>query len=432
MDYKYLCEIKNDFIDYLSTLITPNIYFCISGASKRSIELYNELQTRAKDKLTQFPEILDIFKMILSDVPHLNEAEIEKAYKDIKISSNCEYFDDLIRACFKSYVIFLTYNPSTENSKFSDPHYYKDFSIKNFIHKCYIESAKYFYENPEIFFKKDRKSKNYEIIRKCIELAIKETIPYNEIIKEYNEINQMKEQKLYYKNNMENIGIAVNNFMAKGQYGYRPNIKNIIEKSSSIHDFERPHDLSNQYEIENFINIENKASNNIKNNFIEKDDLSQLKGGNFILNTTTEITDKNNNVSNNTSVLFDRNKKKEMEVNKIMNKQTLNKINESNSKASSKTSSKASSKTSSNTNSELNSESEKKSNLKSDSEAKSTIKSSKVPLENNMSNTSYEHIIDQKNNNKKIEFIKNNINNKSEIFNKQSDFFNSLVSTVLK
>ena len=156
MDYKYLCEIKNDFIDYLSTLIIPNIYFCINGASKRSIELYNELQTRAKDKLTQFPEILDIFKMILSDVPHLNESEIEKAYKDIKISSNCEYFDDLIRACFKSYIMFLTYNPSTENSKFSDPQYYKNFSIKNFIHKCYIESAKYFYENPEIFFKKDR------------------------------------------------------------------------------------------------------------------------------------------------------------------------------------------------------------------------------------------------------------------------------------
>ena len=85
--------------------------------------------------------------MILSDVPHLNDAEIEKAYRDIKISSNCEYFDDLIRACFKSYVLFLTWDPKLEESMYTDNTIYNQIPIKDFIHKCYIISCDYFKEN---------------------------------------------------------------------------------------------------------------------------------------------------------------------------------------------------------------------------------------------------------------------------------------------
>ena len=320
MDYKHVVEIKNDFLDFFSRLITPNIYECLYGASKQSNQYYNNLIQISANNNIKIPDITDIFIQILSDVPHLNEAEIEKIYKDVKLYSNCTYFDDLVRACFKSYVIFLTFNPASENSKFCDSEYYKEFSIKNFIHKCYIESAKYFSENPEIFFRKNKKQEIYEIIRKCIEVALKNTIPYEEIIKEYFEINQQKEHKLFEKNNIHHIGRAVQDFMSKGQYGSRPNINNIIIDKSSTND-----DRSNQKEIEGFIDLEKNLNNDFIVEKVGSND--NLRGGNadYILNTEASKNEvlNNNSVSvesthiASTSQLFDRGKKIEAEVNAI-------------------------------------------------------------------------------------------------------------------
>ena len=328
MDYKHVVEIKNDFLDFFSRLITPNIYDCLYGASKQSQKYYNNLlEISANNSNIKIPDITDIFIQILSDVPHLNEAEIEKIYKDVKLYSNCTYFDDLVRACFKSYVIFLTFNPASENSKFTNSEYYKDFSIKNFIHKCYIESARYFCENPEIFFRKNKKQEIYDIIRKCIEIGLKNTIPYEEIIKEYFQINQMKEHKLFEKNNIHHIGRAVQDFMAKGQYGSRPHVNNLIIDKSSSND-----DKSNQRELESFIDVENqqnnqfivekiKSTNNSQNsqNSLNSNNFNNLKGGDFVLNTEASKEDVKNTDEVSTSLLFNRGKKIEAEVNAIRN-----------------------------------------------------------------------------------------------------------------
>ncbi len=91
--------------------------------------------------------------MCLDDVNDINNNGIENEYKKIKENSGCaDWFDNLIRATFKSYVLFLTWDPNTSNSKYSDNDFYDKISLKDFIHKCYIETCDFFKENPEIFF----------------------------------------------------------------------------------------------------------------------------------------------------------------------------------------------------------------------------------------------------------------------------------------
>ena len=83
--------------------------------------------------------------MCLNDVSGINNYEIENEYKRIKDKSGCaEWFDNLIKASFKSYVLFLTWDPKTSNSKYSENDLYDKISLKDFIHKCYIETCEYF------------------------------------------------------------------------------------------------------------------------------------------------------------------------------------------------------------------------------------------------------------------------------------------------
>ena len=56
----------------------------------------------------QNPGTITIFKMCLNDISGINNYEIENEYKRIKEKSNCaDWFDNLIKASFKSYVLFL-------------------------------------------------------------------------------------------------------------------------------------------------------------------------------------------------------------------------------------------------------------------------------------------------------------------------------------
>ena len=60
------------------------------------------------------------------------------------------------------------YDPTIENSTYKDNEIYNSLSIKDFIHRCYVESSEYFLDNCDLFVKKsDRKDKIYEIIKNC-------------------------------------------------------------------------------------------------------------------------------------------------------------------------------------------------------------------------------------------------------------------------
>lgn len=334
MDYKYLLECKNNLFDFLSSLIIPNIYSGISGMYEYSINMCKLLDEKHKyNKKLVNPGTITIFKLCLSDIPTLNNYEIENEYNNIKQNSGCStFFDDLVRACFKSHIILLTYNPITEKSIFSSSELYDNIIIKDYVHKCYIEVSNYFKENPELFLKKDKKKEIYQIIKECIEHAIKKSISnYDEILKEYLKINfevSKKEDKLSFNNIKE----MVNTMIGNQKYGGKPNINAIINSVST----------NNNEDFEHFINLNKGIINddNKEEDHRNKEEEYGKKGGNYesthnisgqnyILNTqsninSTIVTSAKNDISkggavDNTSGIIDINKKKDIEIDNILN-----------------------------------------------------------------------------------------------------------------
>jgi hypothetical protein len=348
MDYKYLLECKNNLFDFLSSLIIPNIYSGINGMYEYSVNMCKLLDEKHKyNKELVNPGTITIFRLCLSDIPTLNNYEIENEYNNIKQNSGCStFFDDLVRACFKSQIILLTYNPITEKSNFSSSELYDNIIIKDYIHKCYIEVSNYFKENPELFLKKDKKREIYQIIKDCIEHAIKKSIPnYDEILKEYLKINfevSKKEDKLSFNNIKE----MVNTMISNQKYGGKPNINAIINSVSTNNNEDFEHFINLNKGIINddkeVINADNKevinADNKEEHGKKEEDKTKvggnyesthNISGQNYILNTqsninSTIVTSVKNDISkgggvDNTSGIIDINKKKDIEIDNILN-----------------------------------------------------------------------------------------------------------------
>jgi len=267
MDFRYLTETKNEFNNFLCSILVPHLYNGISGMLEYSIHTYNMLEEKQKkNKNIQNPGIINIFKMCLNDVSGINNYEIENEYKRIKDKSGCsEWFDNLIKASFKSYVLFLTWDPKTSNSKYSENDLYDKISLKDFIHKCYIETCEHFKENPEIFLKKGSKKEIYDIIKNCIETGIRKTLPYNEIIQEYLKINFISstEDKEKNKKELDNIKSLLFRIMSQNKYGVRPIGKALVSDSSDEKYNEHQHNSdAGKMELEKFIDMENINKNN--------------------------------------------------------------------------------------------------------------------------------------------------------------------------
>lgn len=256
MDFRYLTESKNEFFNFLCEILIPNIYNGLYGMLEYSIDMYNKLEERRKrDKSINNPGIVSIFKMCLRDISTLNNLEIENEYKKIKQNCKCsEWFDELIRCTFKSHVLFLTYDPSIENSTYKDNEIYNSLSIKDFIHRCYVESSEYFLDNCDVFVKKsDRKEKIYEIIKNCINNSIRKTLPYNDILKEYMRINFTIEKKKEESTKLSDIKQMVYQMINKNKYGDKPLVNKLVQDSPSSSSYKGdPHD------VEEFINLEEK------------------------------------------------------------------------------------------------------------------------------------------------------------------------------
>jgi hypothetical protein len=116
---------------------------------------------------------------------------INREYKRILSSSNCDYFEDLIETVFITNIkILSSVQINTNNSiglNVNIP------SSVHFIHKCYIESAKEIYKNPYIFENSRHltpKEKHTNIrdslsyIENSINSAIRDLLPIRDILKQ--------------------------------------------------------------------------------------------------------------------------------------------------------------------------------------------------------------------------------------------------------
>ena len=258
MDYRYLVEAKNEFNNFLCGIITPHLYHGIKGMLKYSENVFNQIELKNKKGANiKNPGIIGIFKRTLEGISNLNNHEIEEEYLRIKNSSGCvDWFDNMVRAAFKSYVLFLTWDPKISNSKYSDNTIYDSIVIKDFIHKCYIISCNYFKDNSELFINKNSKKEIFDVLKMCIEMSIKKSLPYNQIINEYLNIEFDKIDNINSKE-IENIKSMVFNMMNQKKYGIRPEINNLIVEDTGDDDYVNLEDPEyKKTQLENFINQE--------------------------------------------------------------------------------------------------------------------------------------------------------------------------------
>lgn len=272
MDFRYLTETKEEFNKFLGGILVPHLYNGLSQLLEYSINMYNQIEERRKKNTRiQNPGILNIFKLCLNDIKTLNNYEIENEYKRIKETSGCaEFFDDLVRASFKSYILFLTWDPKTETSKFSDNKFYNNIQIKDFIHKCYIETCEYFKDYPEIFLKKNSRKEINDIIKSCIENSIKKTVPYHNIIQEYLQIEFDKSKENKNAKDIQFIKDMVNKIISENKHN-RPNIENLVISGGS----------SSNYQPENFNSNNSNNSNTITN---KNDEINYNEGSSNMTN----------------------------------------------------------------------------------------------------------------------------------------------------
>lgn len=191
---KNIVEIKNEYTTYLVDVLIPLIYEGIQSTYNYATEQCEKLDALSQtNQNIKNPGVLKIFQSCLKEIPSLSAAAIETETNRIKEYSRCsEWFDDLVKAVIKSYIVLLTYNATGKTCKLVDDRYHEKINVNEFIHKCYIECSVVFFNNPELMWTGHNnemlqtcKTISYNQIRQSILNAIQKMLPIKLILQEY-------------------------------------------------------------------------------------------------------------------------------------------------------------------------------------------------------------------------------------------------------
>jgi hypothetical protein len=146
-----------------------------------------------EDASTACPENeeLKIFQGFLKLIPHWSDSILKSEVKRILETSDCgaEILTELIEAVIRSNIMILG-NISRQEVEMI----MKDLNInlEQFVHNCYIESARMIYNNPYLYYhkysfyeKKNVERKAQEVIKISIVEAIRKMLPLKIILKKY-------------------------------------------------------------------------------------------------------------------------------------------------------------------------------------------------------------------------------------------------------
>jgi hypothetical protein len=191
---KNIVEIKNEYTDFLITILIPLLYEGIKSIYEKATKLEeNFKQKELEDPSVKNPGVFKIFQICLRDIPNLNTASIESETNRIKERCKCsEYFDALLKGTIKSHIVLLTFNAKNKKSKIVEDRFHEKVDTNLFIHKCYIECSRLFFNYPELFWHnfstleiKKNQREIYELIKQAIHEAIRKTLPIKLILDEY-------------------------------------------------------------------------------------------------------------------------------------------------------------------------------------------------------------------------------------------------------
>lgn len=252
---KNIVEIKNEYTDFLVNIMAPLMYEGIKSMYVVAMNYDKTYQKAALDNPgVENPGILKIFQHLLKGIPNLGSSRIDAETTRIRDNSKyADIFESLVKAVIKSNIILLTFNASGKKCKLIHDKIHEKTDIKLFIHKCYIECAKQFYNYPELFWheystleiKKNQRD-IIEIIKKAVVEAIRRSLPMKEIIDEYLRNDYIEEEeteeKKYIK--IKNM-LDKENINEYDEGGIRNILMSESETSDDLNDLETNMDCLN-------------------------------------------------------------------------------------------------------------------------------------------------------------------------------------------
>ena len=220
---KILIDIKNDFLQFFVNILTPHIYVGIHSMYINAMNIHKQL---VENNVKTHPNVLKLFQLCLKDLHSLNSNAVETEMMRIKNAAKCsDWIEELLRSIVKSHINIITRNSSNDNYL---NNYHEQIFFKDFIHKCYVECAYDFYNNPELFWHEYpilNLKKNQRICCEIIKLSITNTI------KKMLPLKLLLIQYLNY-----NIIPNITNNNKPSELNNKSEItKNISDKSSSSH-----------------------------------------------------------------------------------------------------------------------------------------------------------------------------------------------------
>ncbi len=258
-----IVEIKNEYTTFLINILTPSIYEFLVLIYSDASKLYNQLREEAKlnpaIQIGNTNDILKIFQKCLENVPSMTNDKLEKEYESIKIKSKCsDWFDDLVKAVIRSYIVLLTYRDDKNlgTNELIKERYFDKVNVLDFIHKCLIETAREFYNCPYLFWHEfdglTKKANQQEALKKtrdCIIQGIRKMLPIKIILSEY-----LKDSDVITEDK---------NSISESQY---VNIQNLIKN-----EFDNNHDYNEN--MNGFAEVDNDSYDN---NSIDSQDSANI------------------------------------------------------------------------------------------------------------------------------------------------------------
>lgn len=196
---KNITDIKDTYMEMLIEILNPLLFEGMKSIYDNAKEVYEENENDTV-------EFEDVFKLCLKDVSNLSSKTIKEELERIKeVTKSSGYFDNLVKAVVKSYIILLTYNTSGKKCKLIEEKAHEQINIGEFIHTCYIEFSQVVFNNPSFFidfvenidkdtdlttvtktmYMMPTKEEMKAIISKIIKISIYKQLPLEKIIDEY-------------------------------------------------------------------------------------------------------------------------------------------------------------------------------------------------------------------------------------------------------
>lgn len=187
-----LHESRNEWCCRLVSIFTPLVQEGLKS-------LFDESWKMCVDN-NELDKYLMTYQNLLSRVPKWNEELLEEERKRIIERSGCNYLEDLISCVHIIQLKILTCIRVGNKQKKIDISIPK---LDKFIHKVYINAARKMYKNTYLYDKnvnaldKQKNAREIEnIIQECIMMAIRESIPTEEIIRAYMDETVEEEEEI--------------------------------------------------------------------------------------------------------------------------------------------------------------------------------------------------------------------------------------------